>query len=318
MTSFITTMFVSPVSSSPNTRFPPSPKPLPPVYTLPPSDNDLFDAPFNIPHTASEGRRNHSSTGGGGAGGAHSRTMVAGGTWSGDAETLRAGDDAVTVGQAVEETRHALTPIRARRGVREADIAFNPLAINLVRPTDASTLRQKLQAALRKQLTIAASVPLPVEDDSSSPAHEKESSADQFSPETLANVAYSFLERHLRQADGFITQPLCGGNASATSSTFPSIRVPTSSSLKTPHIPLIRATNVSSQRIEATITDMATVHSNSRSRAPFKPNGKAGRGTSSWQLKQFAEATLGSGSLRKAVMLPEGEDKDEWMAVNGT
>jgi MOB kinase activator 1 len=56
--------------------------------------------------------------------------------------------------------------------------------------------------------------------------------------------------------------------------------------------------------------------SNPRTRAPFKPQ-KSGRGTSSWQLKQYAEATLGSGSLRKAVKLPEGEDKDEWLAVNG-
>lgn len=50
--------------------------------------------------------------------------------------------------------------------------------------------------------------------------------------------------------------------------------------------------------------------------ATFKPQ-KAGKGTSSWQLKQFAEATLGSGSLRKAVKLPEGEDLNEWLAVNG-
>lgn len=57
--------------------------------------------------------------------------------------------------------------------------------------------------------------------------------------------------------------------------------------------------------------------SNPRTRAPFKPQ-KSNRGTSSWQLKQYAEATLGSGSLRKAVKLPEGEDKDEWLAVNGT
>ena len=56
--------------------------------------------------------------------------------------------------------------------------------------------------------------------------------------------------------------------------------------------------------------------SNSRSRNAFKPQ-KANRGTTSWQLKQFAEATLGSGSLRKAVKLPEGEDRDEWLAVNG-
>ncbi|KAF2190653.1 maintenance of ploidy protein MOB2 [Zopfia rhizophila CBS 207.26] len=54
---------------------------------------------------------------------------------------------------------------------------------------------------------------------------------------------------------------------------------------------------------------------NPRTRAPFKPQ-KASRETSSWQLKQYAEATLGSGSLRKAVKLPEGEDKDEWLAVN--
>lgn len=56
--------------------------------------------------------------------------------------------------------------------------------------------------------------------------------------------------------------------------------------------------------------------SNSRTRAPFKPQ-KAGRGTTGWQLRQFAEATLGSGSLRKAVKLPEGEDENEWLAVNG-
>jgi len=57
-------------------------------------------------------------------------------------------------------------------------------------------------------------------------------------------------------------------------------------------------------------------NSNSRARAPFRPQ-KANRGTSTWQLRQFAEATLGSGSLRKAVKLPEGEDINEWLAVNG-
>jgi MOB kinase activator 1 len=60
----------------------------------------------------------------------------------------------------------------------------------------------------------------------------------------------------------------------------------------------------------------SSLSSNPRTRGPFKPQ-KSGRGTSSWQLKQYAEATLGSGSLRKAVKLPEGEDKDEWLAVNG-
>lgn len=32
-------------------------------------------------------------------------------------------------------------------------------------------------------------------------------------------------------------------------------------------------------------------------------------------MKQAA-ATLGSGNLRQAVMLPEGEDLNEWVAVN--
>ncbi|CAK37590.1 uncharacterized protein An02g04510 [Aspergillus niger] len=54
---------------------------------------------------------------------------------------------------------------------------------------------------------------------------------------------------------------------------------------------------------------------NARTRAPFKPR-SAAKGTTSYQLRQFAEATLGSGSLRKAVKLPEGEDLNEWLAVN--
>lgn len=39
-------------------------------------------------------------------------------------------------------------------------------------------------------------------------------------------------------------------------------------------------------------------------------------GTKQYQLKQFAEATLGSGNLKLAVVLPEGEDLNEWLAVN--
>lgn len=54
---------------------------------------------------------------------------------------------------------------------------------------------------------------------------------------------------------------------------------------------------------------------NARTRGQFKPQ-RANKGTTSYQLRQFAEATLGSGSLRKAVKLPEGEDLNEWLAVN--
>lgn len=58
------------------------------------------------------------------------------------------------------------------------------------------------------------------------------------------------------------------------------------------------------------------VSSNARTRGQFKPRNQ-NKGNSSYQLRQFAEATLGSGSLRKAVKLPEGEDLSEWLAVNG-
>jgi hypothetical protein len=56
-------------------------------------------------------------------------------------------------------------------------------------------------------------------------------------------------------------------------------------------------------------------HSNARTRGPFKPRNST-KGTNSYQLRQFAEATLGNGSLRKVVKLPEGEDINEWLAVN--
>tara|TARA_R110002050_G_scaffold185534_3_gene319610 strand:+ start:1781 stop:2023 length:243 start_codon:yes stop_codon:yes gene_type:complete len=39
-------------------------------------------------------------------------------------------------------------------------------------------------------------------------------------------------------------------------------------------------------------------------------------GQKAYQLKKHAEATLGSGNLRLAVVLPEGEDVNEWLAVH--
>ncbi|KAG9288669.1 hypothetical protein G9A89_006770 [Geosiphon pyriformis] len=39
-------------------------------------------------------------------------------------------------------------------------------------------------------------------------------------------------------------------------------------------------------------------------------------GTKQYQLQQYAKATLGSGNLRLAVVLPDGEDLNEWLAVN--
>ena len=58
------------------------------------------------------------------------------------------------------------------------------------------------------------------------------------------------------------------------------------------------------------------LNSNARTRNQFKPR-NTNKGSSSHQLRQFAEATLGSGSLRKAVKLPKDEDLNEWLAVNG-
>lgn len=56
--------------------------------------------------------------------------------------------------------------------------------------------------------------------------------------------------------------------------------------------------------------------SNQRTRNQFRPRATGKGGTTSYQLRQYAEATLGGGSLRKVVKLPEGEDENEWLAVN--
>ncbi|KAJ1981265.1 MOB kinase activator 1B [Dimargaris verticillata] len=42
----------------------------------------------------------------------------------------------------------------------------------------------------------------------------------------------------------------------------------------------------------------------------------SGFGSKQYQLRRFAEATLGSNNLRLAVLLPEGEDACEWVAVH--
>jgi MOB kinase activator 1 len=60
---------------------------------------------------------------------------------------------------------------------------------------------------------------------------------------------------------------------------------------------------------------LEVINSNQRTRNQFRPR-NATKGTTSYQLRQYAEATLGGGSLRKIVKLPEGEDESEWLAVN--
>lgn len=66
----------------------------------------------------------------------------------------------------------------------------------------------------------------------------------------------------------------------------------------------------------APVADMQTAtSSNQRAKNQFRPRAGKG-GATSYQLRQYAEVTLGGGSLRKAVKLPEGEDENEWLAVN--
>ena len=55
---------------------------------------------------------------------------------------------------------------------------------------------------------------------------------------------------------------------------------------------------------------------NQRTRNQFRTRAPGKGGATSYQLRQYAEATLGGGSLRKVVKLPEGEDENEWLAVN--
>lgn len=63
-------------------------------------------------------------------------------------------------------------------------------------------------------------------------------------------------------------------------------------------------------------TSLQTEGSSNNRRNQFRPRPGGKQGTTSYQLRQYAEATLGGGSLRKIVKLPEGEDENEWFAVN--
>lgn len=60
---------------------------------------------------------------------------------------------------------------------------------------------------------------------------------------------------------------------------------------------------------------MSFLFSNRASRT-FKPKKNIPEGTHQYDLLQHAATTLGSGNLRQAVRLPEGEDLNEWVAVN--
>ena len=50
--------------------------------------------------------------------------------------------------------------------------------------------------------------------------------------------------------------------------------------------------------------------------ATFKPKKAFAKGTKRHELHKHAKATLGSGNLRSAVVLPDQESLEEWLAVN--
>lgn len=75
---------------------------------------------------------------------------------------------------------------------------------------------------------------------------------------------------------------------------------------------------ISVQSAHGTFYSHSLSYSNQRTRNQFRPRAAGKGGATSYQLRQYAEATLGGGSLRKVVKLPEGEDENEWLAVNST
>jgi len=56
--------------------------------------------------------------------------------------------------------------------------------------------------------------------------------------------------------------------------------------------------------------------SGNRNYKTFKPKKHIAEGSHQFELMKYAMQTLGSGNLRMAVALPEGEDLNEWVAVN--
>ncbi|KAG5930460.1 putative maintenance of ploidy protein mob1 [Claviceps africana] len=75
------------------------------------------------------------------------------------------------------------------------------------------------------------------------------------------------------------------------------------------------STSPSLPAIEHMIANVQAANRNQRAKSQFRPRVGKG-GATSYQLRQYAEVTLGGGSLRKVVKLPEGEDENEWLAVN--
>ena len=71
-----------------------------------------------------------------------------------------------------------------------------------------------------------------------------------------------------------------------------------------------------SRQNSSLVSNVFVACSGGRGNKTFKPKKNIPEGTHQYDLMKHAAATLGSGNLRLAVMLPEGEDLNEWVAVN--
>uniref|UniRef100_A0A8C0NQL7 MOB kinase activator 1B n=1 Tax=Canis lupus familiaris TaxID=9615 RepID=A0A8C0NQL7_CANLF len=112
-----------------------------------------------------------------------------------------------------------------------------------------------------------------------------------------------------------LTTLLSGPDALATARGLGSAEPPASPPPPPPPPPGVRPREVRASSFQ-TSTHQSGLISGSRSSKTFKPKKNIPEGSHQYELLKHAEATLGSGNLRMAVMLPEGEDLNEWVAVN--
>jgi Mob1/phocein family len=171
------------------------------------------------------------------------------------------------------------------------------------------TLAQSSSCIYLPQATAGASTGILSSSLSFSSLHELELRATAFHTPPRQTQQQNNNKSRLQSPQGAYTSPLQRGLAALKGS--PHVFHFSPRSPRNPH----PRHNMADNREEDNVDDEHYSNSRTARTAPFKSQAK--RGTTSWQLKQFAEATLGSGSLRKAVKLPEGEDENEWLAVNG-
>jgi hypothetical protein len=74
--------------------------------------------------------------------------------------------------------------------------------------------------------------------------------------------------------------------------------------------------HIPSHSFESLVVCALLTWRNARTRNTFKAKKTVQEGSKASQLKRYATAVLGSGNLKQAVVLPEGEDLNEWLAVN--